>query len=273
LQVVVNKRLSRGLQFQSAYTWSKSLDTTQGQMYASDCGASGGLQALNPFNQAYDKGPSCFDATQNWHFNLLYHVPNIKSDKLIVNKVLNGWWLGNIVTIQSGYPFTPVLGVNRSNSGVFGGAQPDRPDLVTTAVTPTTGKAAGLNFVPYDPNTVITGNPNMWFNPLMFQLPQAGTLGDASRDLLRGPGLGTWHVSFNKDTRMSWLGENGALQFRAEIFNILNRANFSLPGGQVFTGTQTDPVGASEGPVNTVAKISSTSTSSRQMQLALKLVF
>jgi len=262
-------------------------------MYASDCGAAGGLQALDPFNQAYDKGPSCFDATQNWHFNLLYHVPNIKSDKLVVNKLLNGWWLGNIVTIQSGYPFTPVLGVNRSNSGVFGGAQPDRPDL-GTGIGAATFSCSGTSsafpgapacgsqgtpgkvtytYIPFDPSTVITGNPNMWFNPLMFQLPQAGTLGDASRDLLRGPGVGTWHVSFNKDTKMSWLGENGSLQFRAEIFNILNRANFSLPSGTTFTGTLTDVAGATEAPVNAVAKISSTSTSSRQMQLALKLVF
>jgi hypothetical protein len=282
LQVVANKRLSRGLQFQSAYTFSQGLDTTSGQMYASDCGASGGLQGLDPYNPDYDKGPSCFDARHNWHFNLLYHIPDLKSDNFMVKKVLNGWWLGNIVNIQSGYPFTPVLSVNRSNSGVFGGNQGDRPSLGTDTVAPGQTGAEGFTnttaatFIPYDPNTVITGDPNMWFNPYMFRLQAPGFLGNASRDMLRGPGLGTWNVSFNKDTSLGFLGENGKLQFRAEIFNILNRANFSMPSGTVFQGAVS---GTSvnrtvyDKTVNAVAQIKSTATTSRQIQLALKLIF
>ena len=295
LQVVANKRLSHGLEFQGAYTFSKSLDTTEGQMYGSDCGASGSLEAINPFDAEYDKGASCFDATNILHFNLLYHPPQIKSDNRFVNKVVNGWWVGNIVTVQSGFPFTPVLSVNRSNSGVFGGSQPDRPNLGNTTTSATfacTGNTSAFpgapacngasatakgtvtyTYIPYDASSVTTGNPNMWFNPLMFSLGPAGTLGDASRDFLRGPGLGTWNLSINKDTHVGWLGEQGALQFRAEIFNILNRANFSLPSGTVFTGTTTDGAGATEAPVNGVAKISTTQTSSRQVQLALKVIF
>src|SRR5581483_740462 len=129
------------------------------------------------------------------------------------------------------------------------------------------------NYVPFNHSTVVTGDPNMWFNPLMFQLPQPGFLGNAGRGILRGPGLGTWNVSFNKDTNVSKLGEAGAIEFRAEFFNILNRANFSLPSGTVLTGTQTDAAGLSEAPVNAVGRISTTSTSSRQIQLALKLIF
>jgi hypothetical protein len=282
LQVVANKRLSRGLQFQSAYTFSQGLDTTSGQMYASDCGASGGLQGLDPFNPDYDKGPSCFDARHNWHFNLLYHIPDLKSDNFMVKKVLNGWWLGNIVNIQSGYPFTPVLSVNRSNSGVFGGNQGDRPSLGTDTVAPGQTGAEGFTntttatFIPYDPNTVITGDPNMWFNPYMFRLQTPGFLGNASRDMLRGPGLGTWNVSFNKDTALGFLGENGKLQFRAEMFNILNRANFSFPSGAVFqgavSGTAVNRTPYSN-TVNAVGRITSTATTSRQIQLALKLIF
>jgi hypothetical protein len=279
LQVVANKRLSRGLQFQSAYTYSHALDTTSGQMYASDCGASGGLQGLDPFNPDYDKGPSCFDARHNWHFNLLYHIPDLKSDNFMVKKVLNGWWLGNIVNIQSGYPFTPVLSVNRSGSGVFGGRQGDRPNLGTDTVAPgQTGAEGSINtttstFVPFDPNSVIIGDPNMWFNPLMFRLGPTGYLGNASRNMLRGPGLGTWNISFNKDTALGFLGENGKLQFRAEIFNILNRANFNMPSGTTFQGKTSDPAGPTESPVNAVAQIKSTATTSRQIQLALKLIF
>jgi hypothetical protein len=128
-------------------------------------------------------------------------------------------------------------------------------------------------FVPYNPSTVVTGNPNMWFNPLMFQLGPAGFQGDAARGILRGPGLATWDISVNKDTRLPFLGENAKLQFRAEIFNILNRANFDALDtntGRVFTGTQTD---LTEAPVANVGKITATATSSRQIQLALKILF
>ena len=273
LQVVVNKRLNHGLEFQGSYTYSKSLDTTEGQMYGTDCGASGSLVGIDPFNSAYDKGPSCFDATHNLHFNLLYHAPNIKSDNLFVNKVMNGWWVGNIVNVQTGIPFTPVVSTNRSGSGAYGGNQGDRPDLVTTASTGTSSKSAGLSFVPFDPNTVILGTPAEWFNPFMFQLGAVGTLGNASRDMLRGPGQGTWNLSINKDTKVGWLGESGALQFRAEIFNLLNRANFSLPSGTTFSGTTGDAAGPTEAPINGVAKITTTQTSSRQIQLALKVIF
>jgi hypothetical protein len=294
LQVVVNKRLSRGLEFQTSYTYSKGLDTTQGQMFGSDCGASGALSGIDPFSTTYDKGPSCSDATHILHFSLLYHIPNVKSDNAFVKEAVNGWWLGNIVNVQTGFPFTPVLTINRSNSGVLGSTG-DRPDLVGTAssvtftckgntsafltapacngATPTSSGTVTYNYVPFNASTVTVGDPNEWFNPLMFQLQPAGTLGDASRDMLRGPGLGTWNLSINKDTRVGWLGEKGAIEFRAEIFNLLNRANFSIPSGTVLTGTTTDGTGFSETPVNGVAKISTTQTSSRQVQLALKMIF
>jgi hypothetical protein len=149
-------------------------------------------------------------------------------------------------------------------------------------------------FIPYNPATVITGNPNQWFNPLMFALQPmvpcpnntaltCGTLGNVPRGFLRGPGLGTWDFSLVKDTAMHFLGEAGALQFRAEFFNILNRANFSVPGATVFSGTTgtvvpgsttTANVGAySETPVGSAGVISTTTTTSRQIQLALKVIF
>ena len=84
-------------------------------------------------------------------------------------------------------------------------------------------------------------------------------MGDASRDMLTGPGQGTWNLSINKDTKLGFLGESGSLQFRAEIFNLLNRANFSLPSGTIFNGTYTattpDPAGPSEAPISGVAQI------------------
>jgi len=109
----------------------------------------------------------------------------------------------------------------------------------------------------------------------MFRLGPVGSLGNAARGLLRGPGLSTWDLSLNKDTAMPFLGEGAKLQFRAEIFNLLNHANFALSNatGRMFAGTLTDPAGASEAPLVNVGRITATSTSSRQIQLALKLLF
>jgi len=109
----------------------------------------------------------------------------------------------------------------------------------------------------------------------MFRLAPTGFLGNGSRGMLRGPGLSTWDLSLNKDTALPFLGESTKLQFRAEIFNLLNHANFSIPAsiGRVFVGTLADPAGASEAPISNVGRITTTATSSRQIQLALKVIF
>jgi len=91
LQVVLNKRLSRGLQLQGAYTWGKALDTTSGQQLGSDCSATGATSGVDPLNPENDKGPSCFDVKQSLHLNFLYHFPN-PSFKGIGGELLKGWW-------------------------------------------------------------------------------------------------------------------------------------------------------------------------------------
>ena len=287
LQLVVNKRLSHGLQAQGTYAFSKSLDTATGVATGLDCTLSGELQGSDPLQPALDKGPSCSDQRHVVHLNVLYHLPDVKSDRMVA-KVLNGWWVGSIFTTTSGFPFTPNLTVNRSNSGVLSNFA-DRVNVGTNSTTgtfPCSGSGSAFpgapacsngsvtyQFVPYNAGTVITGDPNMWFNPLMFRLGNTGSLGQASRGMLRGPGAATWDASINKDTRIPRLGESARLEFRAEIFNLLNHTNFSTPSGSVFAGTLTDPAGASEAPIANVGKITSTSSNSRQIQLALKLIF
>jgi hypothetical protein len=110
---------------------------------------------------------------------------------------------------------------------------------------------------------VILGNPQQWFDPNAFLAPPAnsGFFGNLGRDTLSGPGLGTWDFSMLKDTRIH---ESLSVQFRAEIFNLLNRANFNTPNLIVFT-----PTGVS----GTAGAITSTSTTSRQVQFALKLLW
>jgi hypothetical protein len=280
LQVGVVKALAKGLQFQSSYTYSKLLDTTQGQIADA---ADASDAPSNPFNTRFDRGPTAFDARHNWRFNLLYHFPDIRSERFAA-KLLHGWWMGNIVALQTGFPFSPLVGFNQSNSelglGDLGIALAnDRPDFVTAANLaealsldpPIPGVSPGAQI--YNPSKVIVGKPGEWYNPHMFTLPAFGTLGDVPRGSLRGPGLADWDFSLNKDTAFPLLGEKGRVEFRAEFFNIINHTNFNFPGisqnNQNFiqTGIGTGIVNPSAGVVSTTA------TNARQIQFGLRVEF
>jgi len=283
LQVSLTKRITHGLQFGANYTWSHALD--DGQKVNSDAG-SGAYAGQNTvgYLQLGDKGPAFTDIRHNARFNVTYHAPNVASDRLWAAP-LHGWWFGSIMSFQTGYPFNPSEGGRSLENN---GNTTDRPNLDPS----------------YNPATVITGDPNNWFNPTMFDLPAAGTLGNAGRDILRGPNLKDVDLSFNKDTRAHWLGEQGNIQFRVEVFNIFNHPNFLAPAGTMWAGafgtcgaanctTGTSASGQfcgtlagqpyfvsgcqvpilNAGGSITAGKITATSTHSRQMQLALKVVF
>jgi len=171
------------------------------------------------------------------------------------NGIVSGWSVNSIVTLQSGFPFTPQLSYNPSNNG-------DTRNPVRPFVNPSfTGP-------------VILGKPDQWFDPRAFLQPPAavtpvsnpanvntGFYGNLGRDTLIGPGLATWDFSVVKNTAIR---ERLSLQFRAEIFNLLNRANFNTPNLIVFT-----PSGVS----GTAGAITSTSTTSRQVQFGIKLLW
>ena len=108
---------------------------------------------------------------------------------------------------------------------------------------------------------MIEGNPDHWFNPQAFILPTPGTYGDVGRGVLRGPGLADLDLSLFKNTALS---EKMNLQFRAESFNLLNRANFGTPNDIIFASGRYSP---------SAGLITTTATSSRQIQLSLKLIF
>ena len=196
--------------------------------------------------------------------------------------------MGNIVEIQSGLPFAANVVNLISNSGVFRADQGDRPNLVTQ-YNLAAAQAVNPAAVPFNPSTIYAGgNASQWFNPNMFTLVgpdqtaacpsndpanlasmcSFGYLGDASRDNLRGPGLFDWDFSINKDTALPFLGEAGKLEFRTEIFNILNHTNFGLPNGTIFAGNITN-----ETPLANAGQILYTNTTSRQIQFGLKLIF
>jgi hypothetical protein len=267
LQVSVQKRLSHGLEFQSAYTYSKNLDLPQGRLTID------GEAPTPQAPQSFDRGRSVVDATQNWRFNTLYTLP-VRKTAGLASKLVNGWSVQNIVSAQTGFSLTPAAPGDVSLNS-FSSIQTgyERPDLVTSAnigdvttcvgaggLTPS-GRQCNPNAVVYDRATVITGNPNRWYNPNMFTTPVPGFLGNVGRGTLPGPGLFNWDFSVHKDTRLEFLGEAGNLQFRAEFFNILNRANFvnNPPNGNGIVGPTAGAL--------TVAR------EGRDIQLALKVRF
>lgn len=295
LQVLVTKRLGHGLSFQGAYTFAKSLDTTQGQMFGDDCNTSAIGQY--PSNLGLDKAVSCFDVPNALHMNLIYHVPDMVKSHNILSKFTNGWWTSSIVTVQQGQFTTPIIGSGpeRSFAGIITQSNQDYASLNTAAATTVCAAGGQLctkpggtityNWIPFNKNTVVTGNPSNWYNPLMFGEAPLGQLGDSGRNILPLPGLGEWDFSLVKDTAVRWLGEQGMVEFRAEIFNIINRANFGPPtSNDVFTdttdistangGNVQSPVGSSAAnPLGTAFQISTTANNSRQIQLALKVLF
>jgi hypothetical protein len=302
LQVVLAKRTSHGLDFQTAYTLSRVSDDTQGQENVRDCSASAGLQGTYPLDQHVDWGPACFNVADNVAFSLTYHLPTLAMRNAFVSKAVNGWWLGSIAIIQTGFPFSVITTENRSQSGVLQG-QNDRANINTPALLAAYPCGAGnpckYTPIPYDPNTVITGNIQQWYNPAMFSItpitpsPAAeqascgpgtapcnfiGQLGNSGRDILSGPPFRNWDFSLVKDTKVGFLGEAGMIQFRAEFFDILNHPNFALPNGIAFSGTATDLTPFSEKPRGSAGSITKTivpsgGTGARNIQFALRVEF
>jgi hypothetical protein len=270
LQMSWTKRFSHGLSGGIAYTWSKLLDFGSGQQGTE---ASVGEAALFPQVRFLDKGAGGFDVASNFKANFTYHIPAFITPQRWTGNALNGWWIAGIITMRTGLPLNPIIG-NRSlsNNPAAAGTASDRPNLAAS----------------FNREHVITHNPSNWFDETMFELPLAGTLGNEARNFLRGPDLKNVDFAINKDTKAGVLGEQGVVQFRAEIFNILNRPNFANPNATI--ASLSSPAAIQCGPnyavkscqfgssptlaINSTAgQITATTTTSRQIQLSLKIIF
>jgi len=259
LQFGLNKRLSNGMQFQSSYTFAKLMDETQGQAGADNQVSS--VTGVDPNNRRIDRGRADFDLAHNWQFNAIYQLPQAFQGRRGLHAVLDGWRASGIISVQSGYPFTPALRTDRTRSGINAG-QPGAGAL-------TFGRP---NLVPgRTKEDIILSKPNRYFDTNAFTLQDAGFLGTSGRNYLTGPGYFNLDFSLGKNIAVKQLGESGALEFRGEFFNILNHPNFAMNDTfrQVFAGSA-----ATEAPLATAGVITTTgSARSRQIQFALKLLF
>lgn len=221
LQAELNRHFAHGVSMQLAYTWSKTLDDASSFNIAGSSAQSIAGEndlAQNPFNLAAERGRSLFDAEHRLVYNYQWRLPSPAG--ALLNRVLGGWTMAGIVTLQSGTPFTVYDPNDVSLTGSapeISGSSSNRPNLVGN---PNTG-----------PHT-----PGQWFNLQAFQalnpVTQAGQFGTAGRNIVQGPGYANWDFSLLKSITLS---ERQSVQFRAELFNILNHPNFELPNNQIGT--------------------------------------
>ena len=244
LQAALNRRFTSGVQSQVSYTLSRCRDTTSGNSLFE-----GGTAATNPYDEEYDYGPCLIDRTHNLRASAIYQLPFEQ------NAFVGGWQVSAILSAVSGAPFTPLIGFDQAGLQT-GGTQ--RPNL-----------AAGRSLEDAETGGTLDttcGCITGYFDPTLFALPAAGTLGTGvGRNALRGPGLVTVDLGLSKNVS---LGGRASLQLRAEIFNLFNRVNYGQPNPVIFVAT-TDGGAA----LNANAGQITSAGAPRQVQFGAKIVF
>lgn len=243
LQAKVERRFSKGLSILAAYTYSKSLDTASGPF--GDNRNPNFPQ--NSYDVAAEKAVSDFNFPQRLSLAYLWTMPfgtsTTKLQNQHFNYLIKGWEVGSVLTVESGPPFTPVV------SGNVSGADEINNSTVQAAIPMDTDRpnVASPSFYPS------RQTPQQWVLASAFSTPANFTFGNAGRNILRGPGLGSCDFSV---LRTIALKESAKVQLRGELFNIFNRANFDIPQnivnapsfGQIFNTLQPVAGLASGGP-------------------------
>jgi Carboxypeptidase regulatory-like domain/TonB dependent receptor len=253
----VRKRLGSGLSFQSSYTWAKNIDTTQASTFFSDSTTGTTTAFPESLGPGYNRGLADFHAKHNWVFNFTWEIPFARElAEGLAKTIVDGWQLVGIGRVRSGPPLTVFIANNWSRS----------------RWSPSLGPGTGFDRPSFAPgrsgDDAVVGSPDQWFDPSAFVLQPQGTPGNAGRGALIGPDLRVLDLALIKSARWSRLGTGGRVEVRIEAFNVLNRTNFGPPSLIAFTGSQPN-----EQPLASFGRIRSTVTSSRQIQLGVRVVF
>jgi len=203
-QANVEKRFSKGLSFQGAYTFGKSIDN-----------ASSFENILNPLNYRLSRALSLFDARQRFVFSYYYQLPHFDVPGA-AGKLVNGWGTSGIVTFQDGFPIRITSSDDLELMYSYDFELPGEPDIVKplTRLNP-------------------RGPGNYAFSQDTFQPQALGTIGSSPRTVCCGPGINNFDIALHKDTTFH---ERFRLEFRAEFFNIANHAQFSKVDGNITDG-------------------------------------
>ena len=265
LRVQVTKRMTHNVQFQSSYTFSKSTDDSSSRNGGTDFGGADESGYLGAKIHAL----SSFDVRHSFFTSVVYDLPG-RNLKGFAGTLLGGWTTSSILRFNSGYPLNPTAS---QPSATIGGVK----------YSPSNVDGPKLNLIPGgNTNPVHAQNPSQYFDPTQYtwagncltaactgvggNLPVGFFIGNLGRNVLIGPGVANVDFTLDKEFRIPGLGENKKLQFRAEAYNLLNRANFAVPALSLFNATGVR--------VGTAGQITTTgSHNSRQLQFALKFVF
>ena len=235
LQVKAEKRATHGLYLLSAFTYSKAINDLPEICCAAPF-------AQNSYDLAAERGRADFDQTLRWVLSFDYEVPFGKQGSRfsdgVVEAVLGGWHLGGIYTLARGFPFSPYLGFDPSNTGTQGIVRPNQ---------------LRDGNLPRDQRT-----PNNWFDINAFAIPSGFSFGNAGRNVLTGPGQNVFDWLLSKQFRLT---ERQRLEFRAEFFNAFNHPNFAQPDNFI-----------DDGP-GSAGVITSLAIPMRQIQFGLKYSF
>jgi hypothetical protein len=281
LELQLAKRMSHGFQVQGTYTWGKSIDTSSATVAGDAFGNS--ISSLHWFDLKLSRGLSDYNVGRTLVVNGTWEVPSPKSFSGPARWALDGWQLGLIFTASDGVPFSPTWGTggdpantNSSDDWAFpnrlGGpgcktlTNPGNPNnyIKTQCFAVPTAPNMAFWTANCDPTPPSVGGP---IDPNSLQC--FNLRGNAGRNILIGPGMTEMDFSIFKNNHIKRISENFNVQFRAEIFNILNHANFAPPvtpdNSDIF-----DSTGAATGVAGLLTK---TTTTAREIQFAIKVIF
>jgi hypothetical protein len=211
LQASLEKRLTHGIQFEAAYTFSKSIDN-----------ASSFENILKPICNRCNRSLSLFDARHRFVFSYLWQLP-IPNYSGFKGKALNGWTISGITTFQSGFPIRMQSNNDSELMNSFDFELPGKPDLIAPFHTQDPRKHGGYAF---DPTAFALPQQTDSSTPLQL-------LGSAPRTICCGPGINNFDFSIQKNTG---IGEKKNLEFRVEFFNAFNHTQFLNPDGNISDG-------------------------------------
>src|SRR5467141_3995205 len=288
LELAVQKTMSHGVQFQTSFTWGKSMDGGSAAGHGDQF--SNSISSLPYYDPKLLHTRSDFDIKRTLVFNVTWQVPSPKSRSGPAAWIANGWELGTIFKVSDGVPFTATWGTGGDPQGLRNGddwAFPSR--LNTPGCAMLTNPGNPNHYVKTECFTVPSApDMNFWTNncdpappnvqpsdptapPFLAVFPQCFNLrGNTGGNLLTGPGTKNLDFSVFKNNSIKRISENFNVQFRAEFFNVLNHANFGVPPIALFYTDIFDGTGA---PQSTAGVLTSTTTPGREIQFALKFAW
>jgi outer membrane receptor protein involved in Fe transport len=294
LETQLAKRMSHGLQMQGTFTWGRSIDTSSATVAGDAFGNS--ISSLNWFDMRLTRGPSDFNVNRTLVINGTWDIPTAKSFSGPARWFADGWELGTIFTVSDGVPFTPTWGTGSDPANTLSSddfAYPNRLGGPGCATLTNPGNPG--NYVKTDCFVIPTApDMNFWTQNCDQQPPSAqpssgaavsvpfpqcfNLRGNAGRNSLTGPGVTSWDFSVFKNNHIRRISENFNVQFRVEMFNILNHPNFAPPGPgdgntDIFDGTGTSLAPSPSNPGGTAGVLVRTTVPERQIQFAVKIVF